>query len=157
MAFTLIRAPLAGVDHALAEVPVRVERQKLAKRLWRGAADDGTDFGFELDQPLHHGDVVWATGAARYVIRQASEPVLEIRLDVAPAAAAMIGWAVGNLHFEVDAQASRLLAPAAPGLRQSLDRIGIHYRELTDIFQPHPFAAGHSGHSHHHSAGHAHA
>ena len=126
------------------------------KRLWRGAADDGTEFGFEVESPLNHGDTVWADDRVRYIIRQAPEPVLEIPLDVTADAAAIMGWAVGNLHFPIEAQATRLLAPDDPGLRQTLERLGIHYHEIREVFQPHRFAGSLTGHGHHHSHAHEH-
>ena len=112
----LIQAPLTKADSSLPEVAVRVERLKLAKRLWRGAADDGLEFGFELNVPLKDGDVVWQTSIARYVIRQLPESVLEISLEIAPSAAAGIGWAVGNLHLELSAEPKRLLTADEPAL-----------------------------------------
>lgn len=145
----LVHAPLAHADPGLPEVAVRADRQRLSKRLWRAAADDGTEFGFELERPLLDGDVVWATAKARYVIRQEPERVLEIPLDVSPKTAAALGWAVGNLHFEIDAQDARLLAPDDTGLRQSLDRLGIEYSEAVEVFRPQRLGGGH-GHSHPH-------
>ncbi|MDD2765111.1 MAG: urease accessory protein UreE [Opitutaceae bacterium] len=148
----LIYAPLASFAAVLPEVAVRADRQQLARRRWRAAADDGMEFGFELEAALRHGDVVWAGAQARYVIRQSAEPVLEIPLDMASDAAAVIGWAVGNLHSAIEAQPTRILAPDDPGLRQTLDRLGIPYQGITAVFQPHRFAgnlAGH-GHAHHH-------
>jgi urease accessory protein len=152
----LVRGPLTAADSSLPEVSIRAERQKLAKRLWRGTADDGVDFGFELEGPLAHGDVAAATAAARYVIRQIPEPVLEIPLDVSADAAAVVGWAIGNLHFTIEAQPERVLAPDDPGLRQALDRLGIHYHEATEVFQPHRFAGSLLGHGHGHGNGHTH-
>lgn len=161
----LVHAPLSSFSPALPEVAVQVDRQKLAKRLWRVAADDGVEFGFEVETPMRHGDVVWADEKARYVIHQAPEPVLEIPLDVTPEAAAVIGWAVGNLHFAIEAQTTRLLAPDDTGLRQALDRLGIHYHEAIEVFQPHRFAGsltghghshGHEPHHHDHTHGHGH-
>jgi urease accessory protein UreE len=68
----------------------------------------------------------------------------------------MIGWAVGNLHFAIEAQAPRLLAPDDPALRQSLDRLGVHYQESVDVFQPHRFTGSLAGHGHAHHHGHTH-
>jgi urease accessory protein len=150
----LVRAILASTDASLPEVAIRADRRKLAKRLWRGSADDGTEFGFELESPLAQGQVVAQTASARYVIRQEPEPVIEIPLDVAVDAAAVIGWAVGNLHFEIEAQPTRILAPDDTGLRQSLDRLGIHYHAATEVFQPHRFSGSLIGHGHGH--GHSH-
>src|SRR3954464_6792096 len=96
----LINAPLALPNQSLPEVALAVERITLAKRIWRGKAADGTEFGFELERPLRNAEAFWQTATARYVIAQQPENVLEIDLAIAPSAAAGIGWAVGNLHLE---------------------------------------------------------
>jgi urease accessory protein len=138
----LVSGPLASVDASLPEIALRVERLTLAKRLWRGAAEDGTEFGFELTMPLKDGDSVGQTTAARYVIRQQPEPVLEISLEVAPSAAAGIGWAIGNLHMELSAEPTRLLAPDDPAVRQLLDRLQVPYRPISALFRPGRFSRG---------------
>ncbi len=143
----LVHTPITA-DPALPEVVIAVERRQLAKRLWRATAADGTEFGFELAGPLEHGDAVFANAAARYVLRQLPEPVLEIPLPAAPDAAAVTGWAVGNLHFPIEAQPHRLLAPNDIALRQSLERLGIAYRAINEVFRPHRLAAGATPHSH---------
>jgi len=139
----LVSDPLPSPDASLPEVALRVERLTLAKRLWRGAADDGAEFGFELSAPLKDGDTFAQSAAARYVIRQMPEPVLEVSLAVAPSAAAGIGWAIGNLHLELSADATRLLAPDDPAARQLLDRLNVPYRAITAVFRPGRFARGH--------------
>jgi urease accessory protein len=138
----MISTPLASSESSLSEVAVRVDRLKLGKRLWRGTADDGVEFGFELESPLKDGCTVWENTAARYVIRQEAEPVLEIPLDVAPSAAAGLGWAIGNLHLELSAEPTRLLAPDDPAVRQLLDRLAVPYKSVTAVFCPGRFARG---------------
>lgn len=138
----LISAALASADTSLPEIPVQVERLKLAKRIWRGTAADGTEFGCELTAPLRDGDTIWQTSAARYVVRQPGEPLIEVSLDVAPSAAAGIGWAIGNLHLELSAEANRLLALDEPAVRQLLDRLKISYKPTTGIFRPGRFVRG---------------
>lgn len=138
----LINAALATANRSLPTIPLRVDRITLAKRLWRGAADDGMEFGFELTAPLKHGDVVHETSDACYVITQAEEPVVEISLEVAPSAAAGIGWAIGNLHLELSAEPSRLIASDEPAVRQLLDRLKVPYRQTNAIFRPGRFARG---------------
>ncbi len=138
----LVSGPLASVDASLPEIAVRVERLTLAKRLWRGVAEDGTEFGFELTTPLKNGDAVGQTTTARYIIRQQPEPVLEISLEVASSAAAGIGWAIGNLHMELSSEPTRLLAPDDPAVRQLLDRLNVPYRPISAIFRPGRFARG---------------
>jgi len=138
----LIHAALTSVDGTLPSIALRADRITLAKRLWRGTAEDGTEFGFELEKPLRHGDSVWQTAAARYVIHQYDEPVVEISLDLPPSAAAGIGWAIGNLHLELASESTRLLAPDEPAVRQLLDRLKVPFRPTTAIFRPGRFARG---------------
>lgn len=138
----LIQGALAQPDAALRETLLRVERLTLAKRLWRGTAEDGTEFGFELSAPLKHGDTFFQNGQTRYTIAQQTEAVVEISLAVAPSAAAGIGWAVGNLHLELQAELTRLLAPDEPAVRQLLERLKVPYTQTTAIFRPGRFARG---------------
>jgi urease accessory protein len=138
----LINQPVAQPNAELPPVALRADRQKLAKRRWRGLADDGVEFGFELDKPLQPGDVVFQTEQVRYVIEQEPEAVLEISLMIAPSAAAGIGWAVGNLHLELMAESTRLLTPDEKSVRQLLERIGVPYRATSAVFRPGRFARG---------------
>jgi urease accessory protein len=138
----LVHVPVDSPNLRLREVAVLAERLTLAKRRWRGKAEDGVEFGFELEAPLKHGDVVFETDDARYRIRQQEEPVVEISLELAPSAAAGIGWAVGNLHLELSAEATRLLASDSPAIRQLLDRLKVPYLATTAIFRPGRFARG---------------
>lgn len=138
----LIKAPVAHPDISLPEVFVDADRTTLAKRLWRGTANDGTEFGFELGTPLKHRDTVFQTATVRYTICQAEEPVVEIPLDVAPSAAAGIGWAIGNLHLELSAEPNRLIAADEPAVRQLLERLKVPYRQTSAIFRPGRFARG---------------
>jgi len=138
----LVSGPVTSSDPALPEVGLTVERTTLAKRRWRGTAEDGAEFGFELEHPLRHGDAFWQTAAARYVTRQIPEAVVEVSLDVAPSAAAGLGWAVGNLHLELQAEPTRLLAPDEPAVRRLLERLQVPYRETTAVFRPGHFARG---------------
>ena len=125
----------------LPEVPLVVDRWKLSKRLWRGSAEDGSEFGFELAYPLKPGVTFWQNKTTRYVIEQMSESVLAISLDVAPSAAAGIGWAVGNLHMELQSEADRLLAVDDPAVRQLLARIQVPFKTTTAVFRPGRFVA----------------
>ena len=139
----LITAAVASPDAALATVVLRVERRTLAKRLWRGTAPDGQEFGFELAAPLKPGDTFHQNAAARYVLEQEPEPVLEVDLEPLPAsAAAAVGWAVGNLHLELSGEPRRLLTPDEPAARQLFERLGIHFVPTTAVFRPGRFSRG---------------
>lgn len=138
----LIQTLVATPDLSLPEILLSIDRLTLAKRLWRGTAADGAEFGFELSAPLKHGDVFFQTAMARYAIAQQPEPVVEISLAITPAAAAGIGWAVGNLHLELQAEPTRLLAPDELAVRQLLDRLKVPFTATTAIFRPGRFARG---------------
>ncbi len=138
----LVSAPVATPNQALPAITLRADRLTVAKRLWRGQAEDGQAFGFQLEKPLPPGAVFWQSATARYVLEQQSEPVVEISLAVTPSAAAGIGWAVGNLHLELQAEASRLLAPDEPAVRQLLERLQIPYQRTTAVFRPGRFVRG---------------
>jgi urease accessory protein len=132
-----VQSSIAKPDINLPVVELRVERRTLMKRLWRGTAADGVELGFELDAPLKHGDTVWQTQAARYVIVQEAEAVLEVLIGDLPASAtAGIGWAVGNLHLEFSSEATRLLTPDEPAARHLFARIQINFNPTTAVFRP---------------------
>jgi urease accessory protein len=121
---------------------VRTDRITLAKRRWRGFAEDGVEFGLELAAPLTDGETILQTSTVRYVIRQEPEAVVEILLDLAPSAAAGIGWAIGNLHLELCGEPTRLLAPDEPAVKRLLERLNVAYRPTTAVFRPGRFARG---------------
>ena len=86
-----ITAPLTAPDGNLPEVAVRVDRATLGLRSWQAVAEDGVAFRFELGVALRHGAAIFQTPAARYVINQQPEPLLEILLNLPPSAAAVTG------------------------------------------------------------------
>ena len=133
-------------DHAgLPLVPVRADRRTLAKTRWRALAEDGTEFGFDLAQPLRHGAAVFQNDRARYVIEQRPEGLL--RVPVAdPTEAARLGWMIGNLHFPAQVRDGGIFVEADQAVRQMLAREHIPFEETEGVFQP--LIAG--GHHHHH-------
>lgn len=138
----LIHVSLAAANSALPEVALRVERTQLAKRRWRGVAEDGTEFGFELESPLKPGETVYESQSARYVVHQMPEAVLEVALDMPPSAAVGIGWAVGNLHLELQSEATRLRALDEPAVRQLFERLKVPFVATTAVFRPGRFVRG---------------
>ena len=138
----IIQGPLATHDSSLPEVPICTDRHTLGQMKWRGVADDGTEIIFELAAPLRHGDVVLQSSSARYVIQQQTEPLLEISLNMGPSAAAGIGWAMGNMHLELSAETTRLLAPDEPSARELLGRLRVPFKPTTAVFRPGRFTRG---------------
>lgn len=131
----LIRAPLTPSAQDGSEILLLVERHTLAKRRWRGVAEDGWEFGFDLDEPLRDGAAFFEVGGAIYVISQKPEAVLEIALG-APLESARVGWLIGNLHFSLELAGSVIRVADDSALRQMLTREHIAFSEVTSVFHP---------------------
>lgn len=134
--------PASGGD----VVMLRVPRETLAKRRWRGVAEDGAEFGFDLEEPLGDGAVIHRTEGVVYAIRQMPEPVLEVALP-GVADAAWLGWMIGNLHFALEIGEGVIQVADDPALRQMFVREGIVFSEKHCVFRP---MSGSSGHPHRH-------
>ena len=105
------------------QVRLRVERRMFLKRRWRGTAEDGVEFGFDLTGRLHSGAVIHRTEAADYVIQQEEEPAHEISYTDA-AQAALIGWKIANLHFPVQIGQGWVRVARDPAVTQLCEREG---------------------------------
>jgi urease accessory protein len=140
----LIHAPLAEYDASLPSIRIPVERLTLAKRRWRGVAEDGREFGFDLEKPLADGAVVFQGSGAAYVIAQKYEPVLEVRsseFGVRSSDAARLGWMIGNLHFQIEVAGDVIRVVDDPAVRQMFEREGIAFTACKRVF--HPLSGGH--------------
>jgi urease accessory protein len=120
----------------LPQIVLRVDRLTLAKRRWRGTAEDGSEFGFDLQRPLANGDAFAATSAAVYRIAQSAEPVLEVALRADSPGAARLGWVIGNLHFPLEIDGQVLRVADDPALRQLFARESIAFTARGAIFTP---------------------
>lgn len=137
----IIRAPLLEWNASLPIVRVSVERLTLAKRRWRGAAEDGSDFGFDLEAPVADGTCVFQSESARYVIAQNYEPVWEVVLGNDSPASARLGWMIGNLHFPLEVAGAIVRVANDPALRQLFERERIPFVACKRVF--HPLSGGH--------------
>lgn len=153
----LIQGAVPDPDPGRPVVELHVERRQLARRIWRGVAEDGCEFGFHLERPLQHGQTFFESAGARYVIAQREEDLLAVDLNtLPPSAAAGIGWAVGNLHLEFSADGQRALTPDEPAARQLFSRIDIPCVPLRAVFRPGRFARGTTRAETHHELGTSH-
>lgn len=138
---TIVRQVLEATGDGLACCRVPVDRLTLAKRRWRGTAEDGREFGFDLETPLADGALVFASDTARYAIAQLPEPVLEVVLIPRAAPVARLGWTIGNLHFPIQVTDEVIRVPDDPALRQLFEREKIPFTACERVFAP--FAKGH--------------
>lgn len=123
-------------------ISLTVERRVLAKRRWRGRAQDGADFGFDLISPLRHGICFHAEQDKNYVIDQKPEVVFRVPYPNQKEAAYR-AWQVGNLHFPAHFTESYLLVEGDLAVRLMLERNQIPFEEGIEIFQPVLAATGH--------------
>jgi urease accessory protein len=132
-------------------VRLPVDRATLAKRRWRGVAEDGKEFGFDLSEPINHGAHFFAVGDNYYVIEQTPEEVLEIPVSTVEQAA-RVAWSLGNLHFGVQVLAGVVRVMEDPAVLQLLAREGIAFKRVNCVFLPLSTSTHHHterGQSHH--------
>jgi urease accessory protein len=141
----LVHRNLAERNPQLPEIRIPVERLVLAKRRWRGVAEDGAEFGFDLEAPLADGAVVHESDSAAYVLAQKYEPVLEVRIAECGmrngSDAARLGWMIGNLHFQIEIAEDLVRVVDDPAVRQLFEREGIAFTACKRVF--HPLSGGH--------------
>lgn len=133
----LIQRLLAESSELPAErqVVLAAERRQFFKRRWRGIAQDGTEFGFDLENRLVDGGVIFHCDGIDYIVRQLAEKVYEVPLH-SPAFAALVAWKVGNLHLpaQILDHAIRVLHDEA--MTQLLEREGWPHTEPEVLFTP---------------------
>ena len=134
-------------DGKLRRLVLRADRLTLAKRRWRAAAEDGREFGFDLETPLKHDDCFFIDETSSYFLEQQPEPVLEIPIST-PEEAASIAWKIGNLHLGIQVLPSVLRVIDDSAAAQMLTREGIAFQRHAGLFLP--LATGGSHHQHHH-------
>jgi urease accessory protein len=117
------------------QIILNAERAMFLKRRWRGEAADGAEFGFDLEDRLKDGCVIFQTETLDYVIKQIPELVYQIQIT-SPDFAALVGWKVGNLHFPVQITGQWVRITHDPAIRQLLEREGWPFEEATVVFNP---------------------
>ena len=125
----LITKALDADSASLEPVPLKIDRHKLARKRWRHSAEDGTDFGTDLQEALSHGDVIFTTDSKAYVIEQQPEACFQIALPE-PAKAAWTGWMIGNLHFKAAFTEDSILVPDDLAIEQMLEREHILFHRV---------------------------
>lgn len=133
----LIQNSIASVSALPEEMQVTLatERRQFLKRRWRGIAEDGTEFGFDLENRLTDGCVIFSTGGRDYIVRQLPEKVYELHLE-SSAKAALVGWKVGNLHLPAEILGNSIRILHDEAMSQLLAREGWEYTEPEVIFTP---------------------
>ena len=109
------------------EIPMTAHDRRRVRRIVQ--APDGTSFPLELPTGtvLHPGQVLHRSGERIYVVAAAAEDVLVIHpRDVAEAAG--VGHLIGNLHRDIEAEGTEVVALADQALADRLRRAGVPFR-----------------------------
>lgn len=117
------------------QTTLSAERRQFLKRRWRGIAEDGTEFGFDLETRLTDGCVIFQQGGNDYIVRQLPEVVYEVQLETPPHAA-LVAWKVGNLHLPAQILDHSIRVLHDEAMAQLLGREGWSYSEPEVIFTP---------------------
>jgi len=116
-------------------IALQVERRQFLKRRWRGNADDGTEFGFDLEDRLSDGCVIFRTDGFDYTVHQLPETVYRIPFE-SPSHAALIAWKTGNLHLPAQILEDAILVLHDPAMSQLVAREGWMFSEPVLVFNP---------------------
>ena len=141
----VIRHKIGAYDDTRPQSGLYVDRHILNKTRWRGVAEDGTEFGFDLEAPLKHGDAFFETDSAVFLVYQKPEQILEVGGAASWTESAKLAWSIGNLHLPAEFRPDGLRMPDEPALRAVLDKMSLKYKCLDAVFQP----QGGNGHTHH--------
>jgi urease accessory protein len=117
------------------QVVLAAERRQFLKRRWRAAAEDGTEFGFDLDARLTNNCVIFHRDGLDFVVRQLPETVYQIPFD-SPAHAALVAWKTGNLHLPAQILDDSILVLHDEAMASLLQREGWKFSEPQVLFTP---------------------
>ena len=132
----LIYRPLSSFNQQpVNTVELITSRLQLQKRIWRGVAEDGKVFGFDLEEPLGNDQAFYDCDGSLYIVKQEPEAVYAIDL-ITLKQAAETAWMIGNLHFSASFSEKSLIVPVDPALQNLFVEQSISYREETMVFQP---------------------
>lgn len=133
----LIQRMLAPASELPADrqVILTAERRQFLKRRWRGVAEDGTEFGFDLEDRLTDGCVIFQQEGKDYIVHQLHEAVYEVPYEGA-AHAALVAWKVGNLHLPAQIFEGFIRVLHDEAMTNLLEREGWSFTEPVVLFQP---------------------
>ncbi len=117
------------------QIVLAVERRLFLKRRWRAHAEDGTEFGFDLETRLMDGCVIFHKNGSDYLVHQLPETVYRIPFET-PAHAALVAWKTGNLHLPAQILDDAILVLHDEAMTQLLAREGWLFSEPEVVFTP---------------------
>lgn len=117
------------------QIVLHAERRQFLKRRWHGNADDGTEFGFDLEERLIEGCVILHENGNDFIVRQLPETVYQIHFT-SPEHAALVAWKTGNLHLPAQILEDSMLVLHDEAMTHLLKREGWTFSEPEVVFIP---------------------
>ena len=117
------------------QIELAAERRQFLKRRWRGVAADGVEFGFDLEERLTDGGVIFHQNGCDYIVRQLVEKVYEVAFG-SMADGALVAWKIGNLHLPAQILPTGIRVLHDEAMAQLLQREGWSFTEPEVLFTP---------------------
>lgn len=117
------------------QIVLPAERRRFLKRRWRATTADGTEFGFDLEERLVDGCVIFHRDGFDFIVRQLPEMVYRIPF-ANPAHAALVAWKTGNLHLPAQILDDAILVLHDAAMALLLEREGWAFTEPELLFTP---------------------
>lgn len=119
-------------------------------------ADDGTEFGVQIDENLSDGDVLAVTADKIYAVRIKKSKLVRILVKTMEEMG-RLGFELGNRHLSLQIASDSITIPFDAPTFEYLVRLGFNPRIVEDVFADYIVCKAHGAtHSHDHSHEHHH-
>ena len=160
----MIADKILGNLHRSSETPSKVvvdipfewfetDRHRILKM-----ADDGTEFGVQIDENLSDGDVLAVTTDKIYAVRIKKSKLVHIPVQTMTEMG-RLGFELGNRHLSLQIASDCITIPFDAPTFEYLVRLGFNPRIVEDVFADYIVCKAHGathGHSHEHDHDHSH-
>jgi len=119
-------------------------------------ADDGTEIGIQIDEPLTDGDVLAVTAQKIYAIQIKKSKLVHIPVKTMEEMG-RLGFELGNRHLSLQISADSITIPFDEPTFEYLIRLGFYPQVIEDVFADYIVCKAHGAtHSHEHNHAHEH-
>lgn len=133
-------------------VRVPMEWFETEKKRIKKTAEDGTEIGICIEENLHDGDVIAASGGKFYIVDIIPSKVVKITVSTMEEMG-RLGFELGNRHLSLKIMGNTVLIPYDEPTFLYLKKLGFHAEEAKEKLSDFIVCKAH-GHSHEHSHSH---
>lgn len=136
-------------------IPVPFEWFELEKKRIRKTAQDGTEIGVCIEEPLHPGDIIAEEGSRSYVVSLLPSHLIRTPVHTMEEMG-RLGFELGNRHLSLKITSDSITVPYDEPTFLYLKKLGFAPEEIHDTFADFIVCKGHGDHGHEHNHDHAH-